>query len=225
MFKSKAFLVITVIMLTLAVFVLSCAPAASTKPAEKPAATTPAEKPAEKPAATTPSSTPPTPPTTPAAPAPVAIKTSFEAATYTNDAPAFTMMYPKNWVKKAASADAVFTAVADDSQTADSVSINVIATAADKAAAVKAIIDGSGAFKQYSVTSKIESQKEITLADGKTKALEVVLSAKIVIYDVYLYCVGLDAGGKTIGVVSYTLKNDDSNKKLIKEIAQTLSVK
>jgi hypothetical protein len=75
------------------------------------------------------------------------------------------------------------------------------------------------------VTAKIESHQSTTLTDGKTPAEEAVLSAKMVIYDMYLYCLGTNCGGKTIAVVAYTLKSDPNNKELVKEIARTLAIK
>jgi len=227
-FKNKAFLVTMIIMLTLAVL-LSCAPAASTeKPdaATTPSTTTPSTT---QPSTTAPSTlTPPTPPPTPPGSntpaAPAEIKTSFEASTYTNDELGFSIKYPKNWVKKDASGETVLSISAGEDQTADSVSVNVIAENKNFAAAAKSIIEGSGAFKQYSAKAKVESEKATTLADGKTAASEAVFSAKIVIYDVYLYCFGTNTGGKTIVVVTYTLKNDAKNKELIKEIAKTLTL-
>ena len=154
--------------------------------------------------------------------APVGIKTSFEAAIYTNDSPAFTLMYPNKWVKKDNS-NAVFDVASDESMTADTVVVGVMTESNDIPAAIKAMIDSDEALRGSK--SKIVSQKGITLADGKTKATEVILSANVMIFDVYFYTVGLNTGGKCVSVVAYTLSGDEANKNLAKEIAQTLSVK
>jgi len=131
-------------------------------------------------------------------------------------------MYPNNWVKKDKS-NAVFCVASDESMMADTAVIGVTTESNDIPAAIKAMIDSDEAL--YGAKSKIVSQKDITLADGKTKATEVILSANVMIYDVYFYAVGLNTGGKLVSVVAYTLSGDEANKNLAKEIAQTLSVK
>jgi hypothetical protein len=223
-FKNKAFLIVTVIILSLAVLASACAPAAAPKPATTtppattpPATVTPPTAPPAVPAATTPAAT------TPAAPA--EIKTSFVSNTFNNATPAFSLQYPKSWIKGESSGDSVLNIAATDEQTSDAVAVNVIAENKDFAAAAKGLIEASGAFKQYNAKATLESQKTVTLADGKTTAYEAIFSAKIVIYDVYLYCFGTNTGGKSIVIVSYTLKNDDKNKQLLQEIDKTLTLK
>jgi hypothetical protein len=218
-FKSKALLVVTVIILSLAVLASACAPAAAPKP------TTPVT-----PAPTAPV-TPPTPPpavpgTTPATPAaPAAIKTSFESATYTNDANGYSFQYPKSWVKADLNGDQVFSVVASTAQGADSLSSQVWTEAADYSKAFKAAYDNSPALKNLGVVTKIESTKAITLADGKTPAYEAVLSAKIMgMYDLYAYGIGTNKGGKTIDVDGYTL-GGDAKQKILQESVKTLVVK
>jgi hypothetical protein len=209
-------------MLSLAILATACAPAAA--PA-KPAATTP-------PASTTPTTPltpptpPPTPPVTPTAPAtPAAIKTSFESATYTNDANGFSFQYPKSWIKGDIVNNQVFAVLASSSQGADTASAEVWAEASDFSKSLKAAYDANPQLKNLGVTTKIESTKAITLADGKTPAYEALLSAKIMgMYDLYAYGVGTNKGGKTLVVTGYTL-GGDAKQTVIREIVKTLTLK
>ena len=133
-------------------------------------------------------------------------------------------MYPKAWVKKEVTAPDVFAVSKDTSSTASTLTVTVIDKAADFSAAAKSQLDNSATFKQYSAKAKVDSSVQATLADGKTMASVVELSAKLVIYDVYLYAVGTDIGNKTVMAIIYTVdKNKD--QVLIQEIAKTLSVK
>jgi type IV secretory pathway VirB10-like protein len=228
LFRRKGLVPIVGIMLTISLFMWSCAPAAA--PAEPkpvtPAPATPSEQPknSSQPQTQTPNLPPPPPPIT-TTPGAQEIRTSFEAITYTSDKYGFSLKYPKNWVKKEATGDVVLSIASSQDQTADSVNVSVISEVNDIAAAAKNAIDNSDAFKQFNVKSKIESQKNVMLADGKTTAQEVILSAKIVIYDVYLYCVGVNAGGKTILVIGNTVESSSKNKELLQEIAKTLTIK
>ena len=133
-------------------------------------------------------------------------------------------MYPNNWTKIDVSGNTVFGAASDATPTADGFKIGVYPTG-DIVATIQAACDADPALKQYNVTSKVESQQEVTLPDGKTKVTEVILSARVVIYDVHLYAVGTTAGDKNVVVVAYTLSSADAEKKLVKKIAQTLSIK
>lgn len=225
MFKNKAFLAITVIMLTLAVFALSCAPAASTqKPAATttPAATTPAPT---TPAPTTPAPTTPattTPPTTPAAPqtpsAPAApvIKTSFEAATYTNDQYGFSVMYPKSFAEaKATVPGGVFYAKADK----DVIYVAVKPATDFKDASVAFLTDLIAA-SGMSVVPGVDAENTITLADGKTKANQVLMSAAFGMAKAA--CTGVIKDGKAIMIVG---ASDPKSLELYKEIGTTLIIK
>jgi hypothetical protein len=218
-FKNKAFLIVTVIMLSLAILATACAPAAAPKPA---APATPA-------APVTPPTPPPTPPATPTAPAtpaaPAAIKTSFEAATYTNDANGYSFQYPKTWVKGDVSGDQIFVVLASTAQGADSISTKVWDQAADYGKALKDSYDNNPQLKGIGVVTKIESSKATTLADGKTVAYEAVLSAKIMgMYDLYAYGIGTNKGGKTIDVDGFTL-GGDAKQAGVREIVKTLVLK
>ncbi len=228
MHRSKALIAVVGIILTVSLFMWSCTPA--TAPAEpKPTTPTPSTsgeqpKSGTQPGSQTPNLPPPPPPVN-TTPATQEIKTSFEANTYTSDKYGFSLKYPKNWVKKEAVGDTVLSIASSQDQTADAVNVSVIAEAPDIAAAAKNAIDNSDAFKQFNAKCKIESQKSITLADGKTPAQEVIFSAKIVIYDVYIYCLGVNAGGKTILVIGNTVESSSKNKDLLQEIARTLIIK
>jgi len=220
--KHKALIMVSILVLVLAVVAMSCAPA---KPATPPTPPAPPVVTPTPPAVVTPPATTTPPAATTPPPAVVApIKTSFEANTYTNSAPAFSIMYPKAWVKKEVTAPDVFAVSKDTSSTASTLTVTVIDKAADFSAAAKSQLDNSATFKQYSAKAKVDSSVQATLADGKTKASVVELSAKLVIYDVYLYAVGTDIGDKTVMAIIYTVdKNKD--QVLIREIAQTLSAK
>jgi hypothetical protein len=218
-FKNKALLVVTVIILSLAALALACAPAAAPKPAAPAAPAAPVTPP-------TPPPTPPATPATPAAPAaPAGIKTSFESATYTNDANGYSFQYPKSWVKGDVSGDQIFVVLASTAQGADSVATKVWPEAADFGKAMKDSYDNNPQLKGIGVVTKIESSKATTLADGKTVAYEAVLSAKIMgMYDLYAYGLGTNKGGKTIEVDGWTL-GGDAKQTLIREIVKTLVLK
>jgi hypothetical protein len=219
-FKNKVWVIMAVIVLALAVVAMSCAPAA------KPAATTP--PPAATLPAATPPAAPPAPPggpTAPAATAPAAIKTSFDATTYTNDANGFTFMYPKTWVKGEAVNDQVVNLVASTAQGADSINADVLAQAADFSVAMKAAYDADPQLKSLGVKVDIVSTKPVTLADGKTQGNEAIISAKIMgLYDLYGYGIGVNKGGKTIMLTGFTL-GGQAKKDQITEICKTLALK
>jgi len=125
---------------------VACTPA---QPVAIPAATTPA-------AATT----------TPSTPAAIDIKTSFAAATYTNTEYGFTIKYPKTWFKnEAALVGGTFYAMSGD----DVVFIAVRPATDFKAAAQQLFTD---LIKPPSV----DAEAEVTMADGKTKGYEILLS-------------------------------------------------
>jgi hypothetical protein len=218
--KHKSLIMVSVLVLVLAVVAMSCAPAKPATPPPAPPVVTPTPPTPPAPPATT---TPPaatTPPPAVAAP----IKTSFEANTYTNSAPAFSIMYPKTWIKKEVTAPDVFGTARDTASTASALTVTVIDKAADFAAAAKNQLDNSATFKQYSAKAKVDSTAQATLADGKTAASVVELSTKLVIYDVYLYAVGVNIGDKTVMAIIYTV-DKGKDQALIQEIAKTLSAK
>jgi hypothetical protein len=217
MFKGTLFMV-TVLTLILAAVAISCAPAAVL---QKPAATTP---PTATPApAVTPVTPPATPPAAPAAPA--VIKTSFEAATYTNDANGYSFLYPKTWIPGNVVNDQVVNLVAAAASGADSVSSSLLPESADFGQAMKAAYDADPGLKQYSVKVNIKSSKAITLANGKTQASEAIVTATIMgIYDLWGYGIGVNKGGKTIMVTGWTL-GGEAKQNQIMEIVKTFTVK
>jgi hypothetical protein len=208
LFKTKAFLVVTVITMIMTVFALACAPTAAPKPAS-PAATPPSASPVTTPA------------TTPAAT--VEGKESWD--TYTGSQPDFSIKCPKGWVKKDLAVNEVLSLASTANTGADALRVFVAPETQDFAGLASSMIDETAAFKQFSVKSKVESDKATTLADGKTPAHEVVLSGKIMSYTISLYCVMANSGGKTVAACAYTLKSDDKVKDLMQEIARTLTVK
>jgi type IV secretory pathway VirB10-like protein len=217
-FKNKAFLIVTVIMLTVAVFALSCAPAATQKPttpATTPSSTTPPAPPANTPSSTTPPA-PPSGTPTPTAPAAPAIKTSFEANTYNNDKPAFSVMYPKSWVaEKATLAGGVLYAKSGK----DNIYVAVRPATDFKAASTKFfedLITASG----NSFTAGVDAENTITLADGKTKATQILMSAAFGMAKAT--CTGILKDGNAIMVVC---ASDPGQMEIYKEIGTTLVIK
>jgi hypothetical protein len=217
MFKHKAFFILAVLVLTLAAIAMSCAPAAKPATTTTPPTSTP---PAPTP---TPSPTPPAaPPPATAAVAPPVIQTSFTADTYTSTTPAFTVMYPKGWMKREITAPVVFWAAQNDKFNSTQISIAVIDKAADFATAAKDCFDRYGLA--YNTPLKIDAQKSITLADGKTPGYAVEMSGPSVRFTLYLYIVGANIGDKTVMVV--TIGADKVlTWDLQKEIANTLTLK
>jgi hypothetical protein len=216
--------VLSAILLVAIVVFTACAPAKpAAAPATPPAATTPAAPATTPPAA--PAATP-----APAAPAPapqVTQKpTSFESATYTNDQYGFTVRYPKSWANDKLIGEMVWrvAAQAGDLQS-DAVAAAVVAKPADYGKAIRENVDATLAASGVNAKTKLESINPTTLSDGKTPAMEAVLSAEIFgMYQLYVYALSTDKGEKTIATIGLTLKGD-SNKALIKEIVQTLAVK
>ena len=222
MFKSKL-ITAMVIILVLATLAISCAPAAApTKPA---AATPPASTPAPAaPAATTAATTPVAPPSA-ASSAPAAIKTSFDAATYTNDVNGYSFMYPKSWITGNVVNDQVVNLLASSAQGADAVSSSLLPESADFSKAMKAAYDADPGLKQYGVQVNIKSTKAITLADGKTQASEAYVTATIMgMYDLWGYGIGVNKGGKTIMVTGWTLGGTAKQDQIV-EIVKTFAVK
>jgi hypothetical protein len=213
--KHKVSLFISILVLTLAIMAISCAPAAApTKPAEqpKPAATAPAAtpvKPAEKPADAAPAAAP-------------AIKTSFESATFTDSANGYSFQYPKAWVKDVT----VTTEVANYGKTTNVLNDHVTAfvnpEAKDIPADFKASWENVPGMKQYNAIIKIESSNAIKLADGKTSGIEMVGTCTISgSYNMWTYAIGFNKGGKTIIVTTYTFGEPSD---LLKEIVKTTVV-
>jgi hypothetical protein len=212
--KHKVSLFISILVITLAIMAISCAPAAApAKPAEQPkpaaaAPVTPPAKPAEKPADTAPAAT-----------AGPSIKTSFESATYTDSANGFSFQYPKAWVKDVT----VTTEVANYGKTtnvlADHVTAFVNPEAKDLPADFKASWENVPGMKQYNAIIKIESSKATKLADGKTDGMEMVGTCTISgTYEMWTYAISFNKGGKTIIVTTYTFGEPSD---MLKEIVKT----
>jgi hypothetical protein len=216
-FKNKALVVVTILVLVLAVIAISCAPVA------KPATTTPAAT--ATPTATTPPASTTTPPAQPAAAAtPLAapeVKTSYEAATYTNDKYGFSIKYPKSWIVKDAGTYAL-SADVDGTISANSLIVTAIPAAKDLSKAAKDVLDSYPSIKMLGGNATVDSTKTATLADGKTPCTQTELSAIVAVYSVYCYSVGVTKGDNSILVVAYTMSGD---KKLVQEIANTLVFK
>ena len=218
MFKSKALLVVAILVIALAVIASSCAPAATTPAAPAAPAATPAA-----PAA------PPTTPSTPAAApaAPTGTHTWGDSATYTNDAVGFTVQYPAKWQSETAGPPTgVFQAAKDTTdQTGDRIYVDVIPAVTDLSTVGGTLLNASAAFQQYKVTAKAVSAAPFTLTSGSVTAANAQeYSAKIVIYSFYFYAISATKGSQTVNVMGGTIGGGNAKKQL-QEICQSLSFK
>jgi len=196
--KHKSLVIVSILVLVLAVVAMACAPATPPKPVTPPVVT---------------------PPVTPPVAPPVVVKpTSFESAVYTNDTYGFSVKYPKAWeIGKASLPTSVFYAHGGD----DMVYIDVRPATNFKDASVALLADLIKA-KGLIVTPNVDLDKAATLADGKTAANEVLLSASVLFQTKNGYCFGLIKDGKAIIVMTGL---DPKKLDLFKEIAQTLTLK
>jgi hypothetical protein len=217
----------SIVILILLILVAGCAPVTTTPAPSttQPAITSPVEP--STPPVTYPSA-PPTPSPAPTISTTPVIEnpTSFESITYDNDQYGFAVKYPKSWANDTLIGDMVMrvAAQAGDLQS-DAVAVAVVNKPSDYGKAIKEAVDATLAASNVNVKTKLESIVPTTLSDGKTAAKEAVLSADVFgMYTLYVYALATDKGEKTIAVTGLTIKGD-SNKALIKEIAQTLSVK
>ena len=218
MFKSKALLVVAILVIALAVIASSCAPAATTPAAPAAPAATPAA-----PAA------PPTTPSTPAAApaAPTGTHTWGDSATYTNDAVGFTVQYPAKWQSETPGDPVtVFQAAKDTTdQTGDRIYVDVIPAVTDLSTVGGTLLNASAAFQQYKVTAKAVSAAPFTLTSGSVTAANAQeYSAKIVIYSFYFYAISATKGSQTVNVMGGTIGGGNAKKQL-QEICQSLSFK
>ena len=160
-------------------------------------------------------------PSAPAAtPPPAAKPTSYESETYTSDL-GFSFKYPKAW-KVAAKPYATAVFYANDGATPlpDLVFVDVRSGTSIKDSAVAALSDFVVA-KGVAVTPTVESEKAVTLADGK-QGTEVVVVAEVLFMKKKGAAVGVVKDGKTYVV----LAGVDPNKlDLWKEMAGTLAFK
>jgi hypothetical protein len=149
---------------------------------------------------------------------------SFEAVTFTSEQPGFTLHYPKGWIKKPfpiESKSVLFVSASED-RAADSISIFVADPVEDVASTLKEGISNLPAFMESGAIANIRSVIPVIMADGKTAATEIILTAKVNTYDVWYYCYAFDTEGKTVCVAGDTL-GGESSKALIKEIVRTLT--
>jgi hypothetical protein len=108
---------------------------------------------------------------------------------------------------------------------AENASISVTAKADDIADVVRAAYEANPNLSNLNVKVQIVSSKATTLADGKTVATEVVLSAKIMgIYDLYGYNLAVVKGDKLVWCSALTL-GAGTKQALCREIVQTFAVK
>jgi pyruvate/2-oxoglutarate dehydrogenase complex dihydrolipoamide acyltransferase (E2) component len=220
MINNKVVFLSIMIILLASLVLPACSPAKPVAPAPAapaaPAATTPAA----------PVATPPAPPATPPAASATAPKAlSFAAVTYTNDDLGFTWQYPKTWIDGDLTGHYVVHKLSGTAADADTAGIMVIDTPTDYAAALKAEFEADPGLKQYGTKVDIASVKTITLADGKTTAMEATGTAKIMgLYDLSAYTLGINKGGKTIIAFGATL-GGGNKQALMKEMSQTLAVK
>jgi len=159
-----------------------------------------------------------------AAPAAPASKTSFEAVTYTNDEIGFSISYPKAWIKKPPTGDTLLQVASSPDTGADGLLISAVAAVPDIAAGGKTLLDNSQIFKQFGATVTVDSTSNLTLADGKTPAVEIESSTQIMNYKMNMFSIGATKGSKTVYVTTYTFRGD-RNKALLLEVIKTLAFK
>jgi len=220
-FKNQALVIMAVLVLALAVVAMSCAPAA--KPATTPPAVTtpPATPPASPPAA------PPAPAAVPVVTTPAATKTASwgESKTYTDNKYGLSFSYPAGWVIVDPTGIMIYDVAASSESGAENASLSVTAKADDIADTVRSAYEANPNLSSLNVKVQIVSSRATTLADGKTAATEVVLSAKIMgIYDLYGYNLAVIKGDKLVWCSALTL-GDEGKMALCREIVQTFAVK
>ncbi|MHB8085962.1 MAG: PsbP-related protein [Dehalococcoidia bacterium] len=151
-------------------------------------------------------------------------------ATYTNDEYGFSFMYPGNWIPVEKSGAMVFAIAASSFQGADGVNASVAPASvsstpeADFGKAIKAAYDEAPGLKNIGVTVNVESSKLTTLADGKTFAAEAIVTAKIMIVNMWGYSLGINKDGVGIVISGFTL-GDQAKKDQIMAICKTLALK
>lgn len=215
MLKHKSLVMASILVLILAVVAMSCAPAKPTPPPEPPKPVEPVTPPTPPTPPATPETPAVTPPTPPAAPA-VEIKTSYEAATYTDDKYGFSILYPKAWAKQEVKLKGgVFFAKGGD----DLVYVAVRPATNFKDASMTLLADLI-ALSGAAINPDFDSEAALTFADGKTKGTAILLSALFGSKKATVY--GVLKDGNAIMVMCGTVKN---NVELYKEIGSTLSVK
>ena len=210
LYKSKFAVLFIAMVLALGLALPACTCGEVAPPAEEPAAEEPAaeEPAAEEPAAAEPAAE------EPAAEEPAAGELSFEAAEYANADYGFSVKYPADWPEQEVEAPTLFSATPGMVPVL-MVSIRDGATFADAFAASIEAAGGSGL--------NILSEKEVTLADGSTPAVEIVADAKVSGFDAKTFGLGvkIDDGwlGITITTVDLMAPYDEA---LFSEIAYSL---
>jgi hypothetical protein len=104
---------------------------------------------------------------------------------------------------------------------ADLVFVDVRPATSVKEAAIASLSDFVTA-KGVNTSPEVKSEKAVTLADGKTPATEIVLSASVMFMNKMGVCLGVLKGGKAITVLAGI---EPKNADLYKEICSTLVVK
>lgn len=212
MLKNKSLVIISILVLVMAVVAMACAPA--TPPATPAAPPAAPETPAAPPATPETPAAPPAAPETPVAPAPE-IVTSFEAATYTNVDPAFTIKYPKTWeAGKVNLTGGVFYAKGGD----DLVYVAVRPATDFKASATEFLADLIK-LSGVALSPNVDSDKTVTMLDG-TQGNEIMLSALFGSKKATVY--GVIKDGKAIMVMCGTAPKSLA---LYSEIGKSLVVK
>ena len=224
MLKNKAVVIMVALVLALAVVAISCAPAAKPATSTPPATTTPsATPPATPPKVTTPSATPPAPP---AAAAPAGSAASWgESKTYTDDKYGLSFSYPAKWVILDPVGIMIYDVAASTESGVENASLSVREKTDDVAEAVRVAYETNPNLSSMDVKVDIVSSKATILADGKTAANEVVLSAKILgVYDLYGYNVAVIKGDNLVWCSALTL-GGSKKQALCREIVSTFAVK
>ncbi len=151
-------------------------------------------------------------------------------ATYTNDEYGFSFMYPANWAPAEKSGAMVFAVAANSFQGADSVNASVAPAGSsntpetDFGKAIKVAFDESPGMKNVGATVDIQSTKITMLADGKTPAVEAIVTARIMIVNLWGYSLGVNKGDKAIVITGFTL-GDQASKDQIMAICKSLILK
>jgi hypothetical protein len=143
---------------------------------------------------------------------------SFEAAEYTNADLGFSVKYPKGWKENKDEEKDPTVFYAADPARAPSIRVMVV-EAATFADAVK---DGQG--KAGGSEINVGAEKEITLADGTTKATTAKVDLKTKGYDAEAFSLGVKKGDKwiivTVLTVALLVPYDEAKQS---EIATTLT--
>ena len=151
-------------------------------------------------------------------------------ATYTNDEYGFSFKYPAKWIPTEKSGAMIFAVAENSFQGADSVNASVAPAGTsstpevDFGKAIKEAFDESPGMKNVGATVDVQSSKVTMLPDGKTPAVEAIVTARIMIVNLWGYSLGVNKGDKAIVITGFTL-GDQSKKDQIMEICRSLVLK